>query len=626
MNEKAWENFIVKNQVSKDIPEDIVMSWKRSVRAGIRPDLKKAPQILNHQDIQHIASTNLLHRIFSQLSGEMEKYFNKYDISLSLADEEGRIIASFVEGQLKETLQEIRFYEGGHWNESKSGTNAIGTALAADKAIVIKGAQHFCENWHPFSCAGVPIRHPLNQKIAGILDLTSVNELFPDNALSLTAVFVQSMESLWHAELLQDTEKIRQEFKTYLKNIKEDDVLAVDSSGGIVDKFTKGSNQDIEHLIPLTLRNLKKGENKEEIPLENGTDVKGRIIPVKRNGRMVGGITHIRKERSLGAFRQEQNSDSPFSRLIGQNDNWKQVIESAKRVAARNMPVLVTGESGTGKELIAQAIHEASDRKNHTFLAVNCASLNHELAASELFGYAPGAFTGALKTGKKGWFEAADGGTLFLDEISEMPSSIQAMLLRVLQEKQVIRIGEHTPRSVNVRIIAASNRDLKEWIQAGKFRSDLYFRLNVGRLHLPSLHERKTDIPVLANHILKNIDNQFQIDACAMEVLQNYSWPGNVRELQNAIEYAVLYARDRVIKEHDLPGDLLNNENQRYSMGLHLVSNEKNRQSKETKISEEDQLLKTIEACRFNMTQASKELGISRSTLYRRLKKYELQV
>ncbi|WP_158734843.1 sigma-54-dependent Fis family transcriptional regulator [Alteribacillus sp. YIM 98480] len=627
MNEKAWENFIVKNQVSKDIPDEIVMSWKRSVRAGIRPELKKAPQIFTPHDIQNIASTNLLHHIFSQLSGEMDKYFNKYDCSLSLSDEKGCIIASFVEGTLKENLQEVRFYEGGHWHETKSGTNAIGTALTTDKEIVVKGPEHFCQNWHPFSCAGIPIRHPMSKKTAGVLDLTTLKERFPENALSLTAVFVQSIEALWHATLLQDIEFIRQEFNKYVKNIKQDRVFAVDSAGGIVDTFMKGPYRKKEQPVNIKLDQLKKGIYEGDIQLENGAFAEGRVIPVKRNNRTVGGVIHLRKGYRSNTFNHEKEKEesfSSFSRLIGNSESWQQVIAGAKRVAARNMSILITGKSGTGKELMARAIHEASTRKNNAFLAVNCAGLNHELAASELFGYAPGAFTGALKTGKKGWFEAADGGTLFLDEISEMPPSIQAMMLRVIQEKQVLRIGEHTPRSVDVRIIAASNRNLKEWIQDGKFRADLYFRLNVGRVHLPCLCERNRDIERLAEHFLENIDGHFQIDQSAWEVFYQYSWPGNIRELQNVLEYAALYAKDEVITASDLPVDLFEHENNK-KYTIHLVSDKKVKQTNERE-SEEDDLLRTIEACRYNMTQASRALGISRSTLYRKMKKYEINI
>ncbi|SDI47779.1 sigma-54-dependent Fis family transcriptional regulator [Alteribacillus bidgolensis] len=627
MNEKAWENFILKNQVSKDIPDEIVMSWKRSVRAGIQPELKKAPQIFNPHDIQKIASTNLLHHIFSQLSGEMDKYFNKYDCSLSLSDEKGCIIASFVEGTLKEKLQEVRFYEGGHWHESKSGTNAIGTALTTDKEIVVKGPEHFCQNWHPFSCAGIPIRHPMSQKTAGILDLTTLKERFPENALSLTAVFVQSIEALWHATLLQDIEFIRQEFNKYIKSIEHDHVIAVDSSGNIVDTCMKGPYREKEQPVNVKLDQLEKGIYEGDIQLENGAAAEGRVIPVKRNNRTIGGVIHLRKGNRSKTFKQEKTNEDSFSSyscMIGNSESWQQVIAGAKRVASRNMSVLITGKSGTGKELMARAIHESSARKNNAFLAVNCAGLNHELAASELFGYAPGAFTGALKTGKKGWFEAADGGTLFLDEISEMPPSIQAMMLRVIQEKQVLRIGEHTPRSVDVRIIAASNRNLKEWIQAGKFRADLYFRLNVGRIHLPCLCERNGDIELLAEHFLKNIDGHFQIDQSAWEVFNQYSWPGNVRELQNVLEYAALYARDEIITASDLPADLFEHENNK-KYTIRLVPDKKDKQINEGE-SEEDDLLKTIKACRYNMTQASKALGISRSTLYRKMKKYEINI
>ncbi|WP_082235502.1 sigma-54-dependent Fis family transcriptional regulator [Halobacillus massiliensis] len=618
MHQKDWENFIIKNQVSEEIPEDIIQSWKRSVRHGIRPDLKKAPQIFNYQDIQKIASSSLIHRIFTQVSREMEKYFNKNDFSLNLADSEGRIISSFVEGSLKEQLQEFRFFEGGHWNEAHSGTNAIGTALSIDNDIVIKGPQHFCENWHPFSCAGVPIRHPLHRKTAGVLDLTTINKCFPENALSLTAVFVQSIESLWHAEILQDIEKLRDEFKAYIENIQEDKVIAIDTEGTIIDKYRTSINTMKEYVDPGLVRpEVYEGK----IQLENGQTSEGKIVPVRRDGRLVGNIVQIKSANSKRIVNNQ--NPSAFSVLQGESQSWIQVIENAKRTAKADTAVLITGESGTGKELIARAVHETSDRKNKAFLAANCAALQQDLAPSELFGYVPGAFTGALKTGNKGWFEAADGGTLFLDEISEMPPAIQAMLLRVLQEKQIVRIGERKPRTIDVRIIAASNRNLKEWVNTGKFRSDLYFRLNIARLHLPPLRKRKTDISLLVNYFLQRHGGNFHINQKAMQILQHYHWPGNVRELQNAIECAVLYAQNYQITEQELPAELVEDENQEeQAMDLRLVP-ERDTTSQET---EEKQLIETIESCRYNLTQASKALGISRSTLYRRMKKYKIKV
>ena len=220
------------------------------------------------------------------------------------------------------------------------------------------------------------------------------------------------------------------------------------------------------------------------------------------------------------------------------------------------MSVLLIGESGTGKEVLSQYIHSNSLRKHKPFIAVNCASFAHDLAASELFGYVPGTFTGGLKEGKVGLFEAAQGGTLFLDEIAELPLPVQAMLLRVLQEKQVTRIGEYRPRPVDIRIIAATNQDLKQWTEEGKFRLDLYYRLNVVELKVPSLRERKEDIVLFAEHFLHK-HNQGLSNYCLMpetiEVLRSYDWPGNVREMQNVMEYAVAFADDFRIFPWNLP-------------------------------------------------------------------------
>jgi len=280
-------------------------------------------------------------------------------------------------------------------------------------------------------------------------------------------------------------------------------------------------------------------------------------------------------------------------------------------VASLDVTVLITGETGTGKELVARAIHSLSPRKDQPFLAVNCAGLTETLLGSQLFGHKKGAFTGATED-HKGFFEAAEGGTLFLDEIGDMPVTIQATLLRTLQEKEVLRLGESHPRKINVRIVTATNQDLETQVTANQFRSDLLYRIRIGRIHLPPLRERREDIPLLAHTFLQESlsatlkTNIETISKAAMQSLMHYTWPGNVRELKGALEYALIHCRDTSIQSSDLPSEVFETPRTPFS---HLQEEE----------NEEQYILSVLKQTRGNRSKAAQILGMSRSTLYRRL-------
>ena len=249
-----------------------------------------------------------------------------------------------------------------------------------------------------------------------------------------------------------------------------------------------------------------------------------------------------------------------MSPLVGNSGNMRAVTEMIDQVAASDVSVLVRGESGTGKELIAQALHRHSNRANGPFVAVNCGSIPEQLVESELFGHARGAFTGA-QAQRIGRFEAANGGTLFLDEIGELSLASQVKLLRALQTRQIDRVGENRARPIDVRVVAATNADLERMMQEGKFREDLYYRLNVFPIYVPPLRDRKSDIPLLTDHFLERFAREThrdvkRISTPAIELMMSYHWPGNVRELENCIARAVLIAQDGVVREHHLPPTL----------------------------------------------------------------------
>ena len=330
--------------------------------------------------------------------------------------------------------------------------------------------------------------------------------------------------------------------------------------------------------------------------------------------------SQLKEENRL--LRETLGSHFDRKNIIGRSTAMVKLLETVAQVAPSEATVLITGDSGTGKELIAGAIHFNSPRKGGSFVKVNCAAITETLLESELFGHEKGAFTGAHRR-KEGRFRQADGGSLFLDEVSEMSLGMQVKLLRALQEREITRVGGEEVIKVDVRVIAATNKDLIQEIETERFREDLYYRLNVVTLNVPPLKERKEDIPLLAQHYLNMFaeKNRKQIKGLtpqAMDQLLNYDWPGNVRELMNAVERAVVLSRFEYLDEQDLPlviKDALPDEEKSPSRDAVTADLPLEDVEKAT-------ILKTLESTDGNKSEAARRLGITRKTLHKKLKKY----
>jgi len=320
-----------------------------------------------------------------------------------------------------------------------------------------------------------------------------------------------------------------------------------------------------------------------------------------------------RLKRENRLLRQQLAESFALTELIGQSEPMRRVREQIETVAGVDSTVLIEGESGTGKELVARAIHRLSPRRFHPLVVVHCGALTETLIESELFGHEKGAFTGAQYR-KKGKFEAAMGGTVFLDEIADISLKTQTDLLRVLQEREIVRVGGTQPVKVDFRVIAATNRNLAELVKEGRFRSDLYYRLNVFAIQLPPLRERHGDVPLLATHFLEKYSRQMNrkftgFDRGAMELLVSHNWPGNVRELENIVERAVVVGREPLIRAADLAIN-------RPSEGTEDLSLE---------AVERRHIIRVLEDFAWNQTQAAKALGIDRVTLYHKIRRYGLK-
>jgi transcriptional regulator with PAS, ATPase and Fis domain len=369
-------------------------------------------------------------------------------------------------------------------------------------------------------------------------------------------------------------------------------------------------------------------------------------VPIKKDGEIIGAYgkllfwhtakfnaLHDQLSRLKGEIKNYKDEISQiytsrysFKNIIGESYLLRMAKDQALQVSNTDSTVLITGESGTGKELFAHSIHQSSKRGAHPFIGVNCSCIPRELAESELFGYEGGSFTGARKKGKLGKFELADKGTLFLDEIGDMPLNVQVKLLRVLQEKQIEKVGGK-PKNIDCRIIAATNRNLEELMKEGKFRPDLYYRLNVANIRVPSLREMKSDIPFLVHYFLAKLTqvipkNITSISSEAMEALTRYSWPGNIRELENLLEGAIIFCKGNQIELDLLPSRF------KIEPGLSIILKSLDSDltlKEQLQILEKKIIERTLRVANNERTTTSKILGIHRSGLQKKIKKYNIQ-
>lgn len=329
----------------------------------------------------------------------------------------------------------------------------------------------------------------------------------------------------------------------------------------------------------------------------------------------------VEKDSQIEAFRRELQLEDAVHGILGNSAPMQQIFDLIANAARSDAPVIILGESGTGKELVAKAIHETRGNPKGPFVKVNCAALNESLLESELFGHVKGAFTGAYRS-REGRFEAAQGGDIFLDEIGDLPLSIQVKLLRVLEEKVIERVGDNRPVHIDVRIISATNRDLTSLVRAGHFREDLFYRINVIPIHVPPLRERVEDIPLLADFFFRRIQlksgkNIQGISREAMQLLMEYPWPGNVRELKSAFEFAFVSCQEPLIQPCHFPPNIFHGKN-----ALH--------RHREMNINRDEQkkrhLIEALEAAGGNQSEAARLLGVSRVTVWNRMKKYNIRV
>jgi transcriptional regulator with PAS, ATPase and Fis domain len=373
---------------------------------------------------------------------------------------------------------------------------------------------------------------------------------------------------------------------------------------------------------------MKKGKptigNELEIISKPGRRVPIRVnsaILINNKNEKIGAVETFIDISEIKNLSEHLDERFKYENIVGKNKEIKQIINVLESVSQTDSSVLITGESGTGKELAARAIHLNSHRRTGPFTAVNCSAFAESLIESELFGHEKGAFTGAIKS-KVGRFELANGGTLFLDEIGDLSITVQTKLLRVLETREIERVGSNKPIKIDTRIIAATNKNLEREIEAGRFREDLYYRINVMNIQLPPLRERKDDLPILVNHFIEKFNSKFErnikhFSSSAFDILMDYNWPGNIRELENVIEHCFVLCDSDIIQIEHLPKRLRERE-------FNTIQGSDTNNFNHIKDAERNIIINTLKKHNGNRSKTAEELNIHPTTLWRKMKKFNL--
>ncbi len=570
-----------------------------------------------------------------------------------LTDNDGYILRAKGDPDAIAMSEELNMVIGASMSEESIGTNAMGTSLYEGKPLQVTADEHYITAYHRWTCSAAPIRDTSGH-IIGSLNLTGASELLHPHTLGLVVAAVRAIENQLRAEKAQ--EKLNETFH-YLQSVLSSvssGIITIDLEGTIKTinpwacsllnlEQEKVVSSSIDQLVPIwndIYDRLGRGESfldaEISIPGKRGRfDLSA--YPIYDDQQEIIGmvlvVKGIQKIFNLVNKYTGMRAHYTFDDIVGNSPEISQIIDHARTISGTPSTVLLMGESGTGKELLAQSIHNASTRRNEVFIAVNCGALPKNLIESELFGHEEGAFTGSKKGGHAGKFELANGGTIFLDEIGEMPLDMQVNLLRVLQEGYVTRIGGTKNIPVDVRVIAATKKNLVEELRKGTFREDLFYRLSVIPLFIPPLRERRQDVQALFNHFMEVKARKLnkpvpEISDELKEQIMRYHWPGNVRELENFVENLVNFngASSFNILETEHTTGFRNYQGTQKEK----PKDEPEAYAKTAQVSLEDLEKHAIRECMRhhdgNVTRVSRQLGISRTTLYSKMRKYRIEV
>lgn len=646
-----WNLFITEGVLNREGIRDVIAeSWKRSQDYGINPFIEDFSVRLGKDELdkRYKKFTPLLDTA-KPFMDSLYKIVKDTDFIIRLTDRDGYVLEHIGEEKIVNMYTSLGLCDGYNIREEINGTNALGIALITGEPIQVLGGEHYIQEYHKLTSSACPIKDK-NGQILGVLSITGNYELVHPHTLGMVVAAAEAIEKeikleernrelkLTYERFYQITESISEgiiridstgsivsinRFARKLLSFKEDDIigkdfkyiLSSDNRAEIIRGISNCRKYEEEEIYFKTRNGRKKTCIANVTPIKsiNGKELDGAVITL-REVKMV----HSLVNKIVGA-----NAKFTFNDILGNSKPIRQAIKMASISANTNTTILLQGESGTGKEMFAQAIHNESDRRDYPFVFLNCGAIPRELVSSELFGYIEGAFTGAKRGGHPGKFELADGGTIFLDEIGDMPLDAQVSLLRVLEDRKIVRVGGHDVIPIDVRVIAATNKDLSEEVELGNFRRDLFYRINVMTINTPSLRERKEDIKIFIDYFFEKFSRSIGknikgVGQSFYKGMVNYNWPGNVRELQNVIQTVVnVVENNSALTYKNIPNYIKPKE-------LYEDSNCKSRLLTLDEI-EKSAIATTIQELNGNIAAAAKILGIGRSTMYRKMKKYNIE-
>ncbi|PFQ28464.1 sigma-54-dependent Fis family transcriptional regulator [Bacillus cereus] len=607
----TWKKFVNEGVLdSNRINQRISESWHRCKQANVNPHMNKGQKILSSNIFQEQKKKS---EIFLDIAlpqiQNMRKTIDELQMMALLIDPDGYVLSLSGNKQTLKRAKHINFIEGVKWTESAVGTNAIGTALEIEEAIMISGTEHYTVASHSWSCAAAPI-HNDDGKLIGVLDFSCPIEFSHPYMLGMVTSIAHAIERECSIRVHQNELHLIHRF---LDVIDSDEQVVICNHRDVIVSASKSVRERINNWSRMKLEEL----------MHHGLETKLEI-PVYSNERMIGKCMYLKENKQMNTYSALTFIKGiTFSGVTGTSRAFQHTLEEIKLVSPTDASVYVCGETGVGKEYVARAIHENSPRKDGPFIAVNCGSLPKELMESELFGYAEGAFTGARRQGYKGKFEQANGGTLFLDEIGEVPPEMQVALLRVLQERTITPIGSSKLVPVNIRIITATHKDLLRLVEEGKFRQDLYYRLHVYPLYVPSLIERKEDIPYFIQHFCERKNWNVVFPKSIYNQFLQHTWPGNIRELVNVLERIYILSQGREICEKQVDFLLQTMRGNQQQLELQVENKTEHTLNFRKKI-QRDSMIEALQKTNGNVSLAAKLLNVPRSTFYKRMQKYKL--
>jgi len=605
------------------LDERIARSWRRSLEAGVLPTgrLMEVDPITGN-DLRYALATN--QDLLAHSRPVMEYLYQQVRYSQSmviLADKQATLMHTMGDVDFLNKAERVALSSGSCWQEQYRGTNAIGTALAEASSVEVHGAEHFLERNGFLTCAAAPIMSAAG-KLLGVIDISGDHRSRQPHTLGLVGMAARMIEN--RLVLASCQRHIRLHLHAHPEGIGSvaEGIIALAPDGWIVGANRTGL--EMLHLSPNDIGSVKVGDvldvhldemlsrhsyrfsTPRQIHLHDGTPMFMQVHAVE------GTLT------SSPYVAQRPPTDA-LSKLDLGDPLWHSATDKARRIAGKPIPLLLHGESGVGKELFARAVHESGARRDQPFVAINCAALPEHLIEAELFGYAPGAFTGARRDGYIGRLREAHGGTLFLDEIGDMPLAMQTRLLRVLQERQVTPLGGGKAVEVDFSLICATHRKLREDADKGLFRSDLYYRINGLTVNLPALRER-TDFQALTERILAahNPKRTVYLKPELLAKLSRHPWPGNIRQYSSVLRTAsaMLDAHEELIDWNHLPDDLLDDL---AADAQSLLTASASTSPQNLKAVSLAVIQQTLQDSHGNLSAAARRLGISRQTLYRKI-------